>query len=117
MKVHEYQAKQLLARHGLSVPLGIPVLGADSLDQAIQEVIGTSKSQTPAIDQDARVQFARDGHTLLDEQALDHAALGPGLVGGEAHAQDLPDLDVASSDDPFRENAHALGFTVLPAAN
>ena len=46
MKIHEYQAKQLLARHGLPVPLGIPVLGADSLEQAIQEVIGTSKSQT-----------------------------------------------------------------------
>jgi succinyl-CoA synthetase beta subunit len=49
MKVHEYQAKQLLARHGLPVPLGIPVLGADSLEQAIQEVIGTSKSQTVVV--------------------------------------------------------------------
>jgi succinyl-CoA synthetase beta subunit len=39
----------LLARHGLPVPLGIPVLGADSLDQAIQEVIGTSKSQTVVV--------------------------------------------------------------------
>jgi succinyl-CoA synthetase beta subunit len=49
VKVHEYQAKQLLARHGLPVPLGIPVLGADSLEQAIQEVIGTSKSQTVVV--------------------------------------------------------------------
>jgi succinyl-CoA synthetase beta subunit len=39
----------LLARHGLPVPLGIPVLGADSLEQAIQEVIGTSKSQTVVV--------------------------------------------------------------------
>ena len=32
-------------------------------------------------------------------------------------AEALPDLDVASSDDRFRENAQALGFTVLPAGN
>jgi predicted nucleic acid-binding protein len=32
-------------------------------------------------------------------------------------AEVFPDLDVASSDDRFRENAEALGFTVLPAAN
>jgi succinyl-CoA synthetase beta subunit len=46
MKIHEYQAKQLLGRHGLPVPLGIPVLSDDTLEPAIQEVIGTSKSQT-----------------------------------------------------------------------
>jgi succinyl-CoA synthetase beta subunit len=49
MKIHEYQAKQLLGRHGLPVPLGIPVLGADSLDQAIQEVMDASKSQTVVV--------------------------------------------------------------------
>ncbi|MGA7744792.1 MAG: ADP-forming succinate--CoA ligase subunit beta [Polyangia bacterium] len=49
MKIHEYQAKQLLGRHGLPVPLGIPVLGADSLDQAIQEVTDASKSQTVVV--------------------------------------------------------------------
>jgi hypothetical protein len=32
-------------------------------------------------------------------------------------AEVLPDFDVASSDDGCRENAGALGFTVLPAAN
>jgi succinyl-CoA synthetase beta subunit len=46
MKIHEYQAKQLLGRHGLPVPLGIPVLSDDTLEPAIQEVVGTSKSQT-----------------------------------------------------------------------
>jgi succinyl-CoA synthetase beta subunit len=49
MKIHEYQAKQLLARHGLPVPLGIPVLDTGSLEQAIQDVIGTSKSQTVVV--------------------------------------------------------------------
>ncbi|HJX53766.1 MAG TPA: ADP-forming succinate--CoA ligase subunit beta [Polyangia bacterium] len=49
MKIHEYQAKQLLGRHGLPVPLGIPVLGKDTLDRAIQDVIGTSKSQTVVV--------------------------------------------------------------------
>ena len=39
MKIHEYQAKQLLGRHGLPVPLGIPVLSDDTLEPAIQEVI------------------------------------------------------------------------------
>jgi succinyl-CoA synthetase beta subunit len=46
MKIHEYQAKQLLGRHGLPVPLGIPVLSDDTLEPAIQEVIVASKSQT-----------------------------------------------------------------------
>ena len=49
MKIHEYQAKQLLGRHGLPVPLGIPVFGADTLDQAIQEVTDASKSQTVVV--------------------------------------------------------------------
>ena len=49
MKIHEYQAKQLLGRHGLPVPLGIPVLSSDTLDQAVQDVIGTSKSQTVVV--------------------------------------------------------------------
>jgi succinyl-CoA synthetase beta subunit len=49
MKIHEYQAKQLLGRHGLPVPLGIPVLSKDKLDQAVQDVIGASKSQTVVV--------------------------------------------------------------------
>ena len=46
MKIHEYQAKQLLGRHGLPVPQGIPVLSSETLDQAVQDIIATSKSQT-----------------------------------------------------------------------
>jgi succinyl-CoA synthetase beta subunit len=49
MKIHEYQAKQLLGRHGLPVPLGIPVLSDDTLEPAIQEVIVASKSQTVVV--------------------------------------------------------------------
>jgi succinyl-CoA synthetase beta subunit len=49
MKIHEYQAKQLLGQHGLPVPLGIPVLRSDALDQAVQDVIGASKSQTVVV--------------------------------------------------------------------
>jgi succinyl-CoA synthetase beta subunit len=49
MKIHEYQAKQLLGQRGLPVPLGIPVLSKDTLDRAIQDVIGTSKSQTVVV--------------------------------------------------------------------
>ncbi|MGB8293865.1 MAG: ADP-forming succinate--CoA ligase subunit beta [Polyangia bacterium] len=49
MKIHEYQAKQLLGRHGLSVPLGIPVLNSAALDQAVQDIIAMSKSQTVVV--------------------------------------------------------------------
>ena len=46
MKIHEYQAKQLLGRHGLPVPLGIPVLGADSLDEAVQQILQETGRET-----------------------------------------------------------------------
>jgi succinyl-CoA synthetase beta subunit len=49
MKIHEYQAKQLLGRHGLPVPLGIPVLNGGALDQAVQDIIAMSKSQTVVV--------------------------------------------------------------------
>jgi succinyl-CoA synthetase beta subunit len=49
MKIHEYQAKQLLGRHGLPVPLGIPVLNSSALDQAVQDIIAMSKSQTVVV--------------------------------------------------------------------
>jgi succinyl-CoA synthetase beta subunit len=49
MKIHEYQAKQLLGRHGLPVPLGIPVLNIGALDQAVQDIIAMSKSQTVVV--------------------------------------------------------------------
>jgi succinyl-CoA synthetase beta subunit len=46
MKIHEYQAKQLLGRHGLPVPLGIPVLQADGLDQAVEQIVHETGRQT-----------------------------------------------------------------------
>jgi len=46
MKIHEYQAKQLLGRHGLPVPLGIPVLAADKLDQAVQQILQETGRET-----------------------------------------------------------------------
>jgi succinyl-CoA synthetase beta subunit len=49
MKIHEYQAKQLLGRHGLPVPLGIPILSHDTLDQVVQDVIATSQNQTVVV--------------------------------------------------------------------
>ena len=49
MKIHEYQAKQLLGRHGLPVPPGIPVVSRDTLDQAVRDVVSTSKSETVVV--------------------------------------------------------------------
>jgi succinyl-CoA synthetase beta subunit len=46
MKIHEYQAKQLLGRHGLPVPLGRPVFQIDGLDQAVQQIMNQTGSQT-----------------------------------------------------------------------
>jgi succinyl-CoA synthetase beta subunit len=46
MKIHEYQAKQLLGRHGLPVPLGIPVLQADGLDQAVDQIAHETGRET-----------------------------------------------------------------------
>jgi succinyl-CoA synthetase beta subunit len=49
MKIHEYQAKQLLAKHGLPVPLGIPVLSPDQLEPAVAQVIKESQSETVVV--------------------------------------------------------------------
>jgi succinyl-CoA synthetase beta subunit len=49
MKIHEYQAKQLLGKHGLPVPMGIPVLSPDQLDTAIAQVIKESQSETVVV--------------------------------------------------------------------
>jgi succinyl-CoA synthetase beta subunit len=49
MKIHEYQAKQLLGKLGLPVPMGIPVLSADGVDPAIREVIKASGSETVVV--------------------------------------------------------------------
>ena len=40
-----------------------------------------------AVDQNAQVQFLLDGQRLFDEQAAHDAALGPGLMRHQFHAQ------------------------------
>ena len=40
MNIDEYQAKRLLADHGVPVPRGIPVLSPDAIDAAIGEIGG-----------------------------------------------------------------------------
>ncbi len=49
----------------------------------------TATRPEAAVDDDAEVELARDVDALLDEQALDHLAAGPGLVRDELHAEDL----------------------------
>jgi succinyl-CoA synthetase beta subunit len=40
MNIHEYQAKQLLARHGVSVQSGIPVLSPAEVRSAVERIAG-----------------------------------------------------------------------------
>ncbi len=42
-----------------------------------------------AVEHDAEIEFAFDGQRLFDQQALHHAAFGPGLVRDQRHAEDL----------------------------
>jgi succinyl-CoA synthetase beta subunit len=49
MKIHEYQAKQLLGKHGLPVPMGISVLSLDQLEPAIAQVFRESQSETVVV--------------------------------------------------------------------
>jgi succinyl-CoA synthetase beta subunit len=42
MNIHEYQAKQLLARHGVSVQIGIPVTSPAEVRPAAEKVAGSS---------------------------------------------------------------------------
>ena len=83
MKIHEYQAKQLLGRHGLPVPLGIPVLGADSLEQAIQEVIGASKSQTVAVKAQIHAGGRGKGGGVKVAKGVEVARLAAGQILGQ----------------------------------
>ena len=66
------------------------VLGGDLLD--LHAAFGRRHDDDAAgaaVDDHAEVELARDVDALLDEQALDHLALGPGLVRDELHAEDL----------------------------
>ena len=38
MNLHEYQAKQLIAKYGISVPKGIAIKSPDELDQSIVQL-------------------------------------------------------------------------------
>jgi len=49
MKIHEYQAKQLLGNHGLPVPFGIPVLSPDGLERAVEQVMQESQADTVVV--------------------------------------------------------------------
>ena len=49
MKIHEYQAKQLLAQHGLAVPEGIHVLQLESLDKAVEQIVQMTGSETVVV--------------------------------------------------------------------
>ena len=42
MNLHEYQAKQLIAKYGISVPKGIAIKSIDELEQSIAELESSS---------------------------------------------------------------------------
>ena len=49
MKIHEYQAKALLAKHGLPVPMGSPVFKADAVAAAAEEIIAATANETVVV--------------------------------------------------------------------
>jgi succinyl-CoA synthetase beta subunit len=46
MKLHEYQAKELFARHGIPVPRGKPVFAKDAVEAAARALIAESGGET-----------------------------------------------------------------------
>jgi succinyl-CoA synthetase beta subunit len=48
MNIHEYQAKQLLARHGVAVPLEIPARSLDEVRAAAEKIIASLRSEASA---------------------------------------------------------------------
>lgn len=38
MKLHEYQAKEVLARHGLKIPHGVPAFSTEQVAEAVQKL-------------------------------------------------------------------------------
>jgi succinyl-CoA synthetase beta subunit len=44
MKIHEYQAKQILARHGVPIPYGIACLSADAAQAAAEQIIAETSN-------------------------------------------------------------------------
>jgi succinyl-CoA synthetase beta subunit len=49
MKIHEYQAKALLAKHGLPVPMGMAVLEAGGAAAAAQSIIDATGNETVVV--------------------------------------------------------------------
>ncbi|MBN1608393.1 MAG: ADP-forming succinate--CoA ligase subunit beta [Polyangiaceae bacterium] len=49
MKIHEYQAKQLIVQRGLDVPRGIPAFSVDEAERAATELIGLTGSETVVV--------------------------------------------------------------------
>jgi len=43
MKIHEYQGKQVFARHGIPVPKGIPCMALDEVEPAARQLIDETK--------------------------------------------------------------------------
>jgi succinyl-CoA synthetase beta subunit len=49
MKIHEYQAKQLVAQRGLPVPKGIPAFSVEEAERAARELIEVTGSETVVV--------------------------------------------------------------------
>ena len=49
MNIHEYQAKELLRKKGLPVPVGKAALSVDEADSAAAWVRGETKTSTPPL--------------------------------------------------------------------
>jgi succinyl-CoA synthetase beta subunit len=47
MKIHEYQAKQIFARHGIPVPKGVPCFTAEEAERAAQKL--TEETKNPVV--------------------------------------------------------------------
>jgi succinyl-CoA synthetase beta subunit len=49
MKIHEYQAKALLSKFGLPIPMGIAVLEVDGVSAAAEKIIQTTRNETVVV--------------------------------------------------------------------
>jgi succinyl-CoA synthetase beta subunit len=49
MKIHEYQAKELLRKQGLPTPLGCPVLSLGEIDRATQDILQATGKETVVV--------------------------------------------------------------------
>jgi succinyl-CoA synthetase beta subunit len=49
MKIHEYQAKALLSKFGIPIPMGIAVLDVDGVSAAADKIIQTSQNETVVV--------------------------------------------------------------------